>query len=353
MASAVSSYSVLHAVTRALYADLLAGLSWQSLIQAPDFDGVLTLLAKSPYAGYLEIDRALLTPRRAVYQIRQHLAHVYHKLIRLAPSAACPVLESLWQHYEVDNIKAALRGCQARASWDKVLHLLYPMLGHTSVDDDHLRDIVQADDIESAIDVLRGTRYHNALLHALTRYNEEQNLFALEVALDLGYRRSFWETITRLKGRDLEMAQRTIGTVLDADNLLWAIRYRVYHHLSEEEIINYTVPMGYEVADADIRAIARGGRISDVVARVYPELADVLSKVEMDTGGGLEQLERALLQLALARCRKAFVGYPFHIGLPLGYVWLSETEIRDLTIIIEAKSSGTPVETFLPMLLMV
>ncbi len=70
------------------------------------------------------------------------------------------------------------------------------------------------------------------------------------------------------------MAQRTIGTVLDSDNLLWAIRYRVYHHLSEEEIINYTLPIGYEITDHDIRTIARGGRIADVVFDVYPELAD-------------------------------------------------------------------------------
>jgi len=348
----VSAYSVIHAVTRALYADLFPEPTWQSLIQAPDYDAVLSLLSKSNYAPYLEISRSLLTPRRAVYQIRQHLAYVYTKLIHLAPSSSGQVLESLWHHYEVDNIKAALRGYEARVSWDQVLHLLYPMDHHTVADADHLSRIVQADDIEQAVEVLRGTPYHQILLHALTRYHEEQSLFPLEVALDLGYRRSLWESILGLRGLDRKMAQRTIGTALDSDNLLWAIRYRVYHHLSEEEIINYTLPTGYEITDYDIRTIARGGRIADVVFRIYPELADELKDVTMDTGGGLRQLERALLQLALSRCRKAFVGYPFHIGIPLGYVWLNEHEIRDLTIIIEAKAAGTSLETFLPMLVM-
>ena len=40
--------------------------------------------------------------------------------------------------------------------------------------------------------------------------------------------------------------------------MVWAIRYRVYHHLSEEEIINYPLPFGYQVRDEDIRAIAAG-----------------------------------------------------------------------------------------------
>jgi vacuolar-type H+-ATPase subunit C/Vma6 len=348
----VDNYSVIHAVTRALYADLLSKSAWQSLIQTPDYDTVLDLLSKTTYAFYLDINRSLLTPRRVVYQIRQHLVDVYAKLIRLASPAAGKVIQTLWHHYEVDNIKAALRGNEARASWDQVLHLLYPMDRHTVVGVDLLRLMVDAPDMEHAVDVLAGLSYHQILVHALTRYHEEKNLFPLEVALDLGYRRLLWDSIFALKGLDRKMALRTIGTVLDSDNLLWAIRYRVYHHLSEEEIINYTLSVGYEVSDHDIRTIARGGDIADVVFRIYPELTAELSGVVLDTGGGLRQLERALYKLALARCRKAFIGYPFHIGIPLGYVWLNENEIRDLTIIVEAKAAGTPPEKFVPMLVM-
>jgi vacuolar-type H+-ATPase subunit C/Vma6 len=110
--------------------------------------------------------------------------------------------------------------------------------------------------------------------------------------------------------------------------------------------------VGYKVSDNDIREIARGGDIAHVVFRIYPELVPKLSGVVMETGGGLEQLERALFQLALTRCHNAFVGFPFHIGIPLGYVWLSENEINDLTIIIEAKAAGTPADKFVPMLIM-
>ena len=56
---------------------------------------------------------------------------------------------------------------------------------------------------------------------------------------------------------------------------MWAIRYRVYHQLSEEELINYTLPFGYHVRDADIRAIAAGDDIAQVVKRIYPDLTNV------------------------------------------------------------------------------
>ena len=41
---------------------------------------------------------------------------------------------------------------------------------------------------------------------------------------------------------------------------------------------------------------------------------------------------------------------PFHIGVPLGYLVLKKMEIQDLIVLIEAKSSGLPVEEFRPYL---
>ena len=352
MLQAVDRYSVIHTVTRAHYADLLSKSVWQALIQTPDYNSLLELLSKSHYGPHLEINRSLLTPRRVVYQIRHRLVDVYTKLIRLAPQTARNLLLTLWHHYEVDNIKAALRGREAGANWNQVLHLLYPMGSQTAVSVAMLQQMVGADSIEAAVDVLAGQPYHPILVHALTRYREENSLFPLEVALDLGYRRLLWNAIFRLKGIDREMALQTIGTVLDSDNLLWAIRYRVYHHLSEEEIINYTLSVGFDVSDTDIRAIARGEDLGKIVFKIYPEIKEELTGIVLDTGGGLQQLERSLFKLALARCRKTFVGYPFHIGIPLGYVWLAENEIQDLTIIIEAKASGISQSMFVPMLVM-
>lgn len=350
--TAVSTYATIQATVRALYAQLLSPQAWLDLIQARDYDAVLDLLAKTPYGPYLQLDRSLLTPRRAAYQIRWHLADVYAKLIGLSSSPAREVIRQLWRHYEVDNTKVALRGVHAGASWDQVLHLLYPMARYVSVDVAILEAMVRAGTVVRAIEMLKPTPYYDTLAHALQRFSEEQTLFPLEAALDLSYRRSLWAAIHRLPSFDRKMALRTLGTALDVDNLLWAIRYRVYHRMSPEEIINYTLPMGYEVHDRDIRAVANGVSLSQVVFRVYPQIRDQVGGISLETGEGLERLEESLLLMHIGRCRRMFVGSPFHIGLPLAYVWLSEYEIRDLTVIIEAKSMGLTRESFEPLLLM-
>jgi vacuolar-type H+-ATPase subunit C/Vma6 len=348
----VHAYALVQATVRALYADLLSEQAWASLIQTPDRAAMLTFLNRTVYAPYLQIDQALLTPRRIAYQIRLHLADVYAKLIRITPEPGKSLLRQLWHHYEVDNIKVALRGVETGASWNQVLHLLYPMEKFTEVGIEDLERMVRSPNVPHAVTSLKGTYYYNSLDHALARYEEEQNLFPLEVALDLSYRRDLWGIIDRFRSHDRAMALRTVGTVLDNDNLLWAIRYRVYHHLSEVEIVNYTLPVGYEVADSDIRAIARGDDIGQVVFRIHPELRASLQGVTFESGQGLRRLEMALERLLLERCRKVFLGSPFHIGLPLAYVWLMEYEIRDLTVVIEAKASGMAAEVWAPMLLM-
>ena len=344
----VTAYSLPHATVRALYSMMLTPETWSVLVQAPDFDAILNALSKTVYGSYLEVKREDLTPRRAVYQIRRHLADAYEKLIRLIPEPARELLVWLWRLYEVDNLKAALRGIETGASWSQVLYLLSPMARHVTLTTTDMERMVQSGDIARAIELTRDTPYYTTLAHALERYEAEKSLFPLEVALDLDHHRGLWRSIDQLTGVDHEQALRIVGSLLDADNLLWAIRYRVYHHLSEEEIINYTLPFGYQVRDEDIRAIAAGADITQLVGRVYPDLRRL--EPISENGAGLDALEAALQRRIVELCRAAFIGYPFHVGIPLAYLVLNEYEIKDLTVLIEAKTSHLGIETFASML---
>ena len=345
----VSAYSLVNATVRALRSTMLTPETWNALVQAQDFDALLSVLSKTVYGPYLEIERQALTPRRAVYQLRWHLADVYEKLIRLTPEPGRQLLLHLWRLYEVDNLKATLRGIETGASWDQVRHLLSPMTKYITVTTADMERMVQSGDVTRAIERIRHTPYYDTLVHALERYKTEKNLFPLEVALDLDYRRGLWQSVEQLKGSDLKQASRLVGTVLDVDNLLWATRYRVYHHLSEEEIINYTLPFGYQVRDEDIRAIAAGADIAQVVGRIYPDI-EGLERLSDQPNARLGALELALNRHIAKTCYATFIGNPFHIGIPVAYLLLNEHEIRDLTVLIEAKASHLPMKTLASLL---
>jgi V/A-type H+-transporting ATPase subunit C len=332
-----------------MYSTMLTPETWVALCDGTDFTALINTLKETIYGPYLTaVEEKDLTPRRAVYQIEGHLADAYVAVIAMVAEPAHSLLVQLYRLFEVDNLKAVLRGIVAGASWDQVRYVLFPFGTSTVLP---AQAMVEAESVNAAVELLRGTPYYGTLSHAMERFTAEQSLFPLEVALDLDYRRELWRDVNQLAGRDRRQALRIVGSLIDTDNLMWAIRYRVYHHLSEEEIINYTVPFGYQVRDEDIRAIAAGADIARVVAHIYPDLADVRPLLQ-EPRSGLPQLELRLQQHIVEQCRAAFIGYPFHIGIPLAYVLLNELEIQDLTVLIEAKSSEMPSEEFQSHLLM-
>lgn len=345
----VSAYSQVQAIVRARYSTLLESGTWTALIECRDLDAVLSLLSKTAYGPYLDIASDLLTARRTVYQLRWRLAHDYERLIDVTPQPGLRVVVALWRSYEVDNLKAALRGVENDASWDQVRRLLSPMSEHITLAMADMERMVHSGGVAQAVECVHHTPYYDTLIHALERYQAEKNLFPLEVALDLNYRRGLWHSVQLLGGRDRDEALRLIGTMLDTDNLLWALRYRVYHRLSEQEVINYTLPFGYKVRDEDIRAIAAGADVSQVIRRLLPEFEEP-DEVSDRGGSGLRMLEHYLQERLMGLCRATFRGNPFHIGLPIAYLILREGEIKNLTTVVEATASQLAPEVFEPIL---
>ena len=355
MGGGVADYAAISARVRAMYADLLTPQDMLRLSEAPDFLSLFNTLKSTAYGSYLDgLKDKDINPRRVITQIKRKLADSYYSVIQMAPVQTRPLVKQLYRYFEIGNLKAVLRGLVTvsawnaeTALWDRVREVLFP-LGSAAVLP--AQAMVESGSVATAVDLLRGTPYEEALSFAMKRYSAEQNLFPLEVALDLSYWRRLWAEAKKLTGQDQEHGVRIIGSLLDMNNLMWAIRYRVYHKLSEEEIINYTLPFGYRVKDSDIRAIAAGADIASVITRIYPGIPDVNALLE-NPRTGLPKLEILLKHQIIKQCLAAFVGSPFHIGIPLAFLVLSDFEVQDLIVLIEAKSSNMPEDEYRPFLL--
>ena len=344
-----SGYAAIHSRVRVMYSTLLGPREVVDLANAPDLPGLVGLLKDTPYGPYLDgLEDKELTPKQFTHQIQERLADVYITLIHSAPSQTRSLLTELFRHFEVDNLKTLLRAIIINSSWEQVREILFPLGSLSKLPAEKM---LETGTIEAAVAQLNNTPYYDTLSHAIKRYTEEQSLFPLEVALDLNYWRTLWINTNRLPGQDRTQALRIVGPWVDVNNLMWAMRYRVYHHLSEEEIINYTLPYGYRVRDEDIRAIAAGADIARIVMRIYPGLSNV-DELLQNPERGLPKLELQLQRHLMQQFNAVFTGYPFHIGLPLAFLVLNELEFQDLTVLIEAKASGKETAEFMPYLLL-
>ncbi|MGE5373492.1 MAG: V-type ATPase subunit [Bacteroidota bacterium] len=343
MANGVSGYAAISARVRAMYSSLLSPQDFARLSDSPDFPTLIAQLKTTAYGPYLEsLKEKDLTPQKVDSQIKGRLADSYASVIQMAPQHAKPILKQMYRYFEVENIKAILRGILTNSSWERIGEILFPM-GSMSVLP--AQAMVESGSVGSAIELLQGTMYYEPLSFAMKRFSSEQNLFPLEVALDLFYWRQLWAEAKKLQGQDREQASRIIGSLMDVNNLMWVIRYKVYYQLSEEEIINYTLPFGYRVRDEDVRSIAAGADLGSVVGRVFPGIPDLNTLLE-NPRVGLPQLEILLKRRLMQQCLAAFTGNPFHIGIPLAFLILSQLEIEDLTVLIEAKSSQMAEEEY-------
>ena len=355
MAGGVTDYAAISSRVRAKYADLLTPQDMIRLSESPDFLSLFNSLKSTAYGPYLEnLKDKDINPRRVITQIKRKLADAFYSVIQMSPVQTRPLVKQLYRYYEIGNLKAVLRSILTVSAWnaetgqwDRVREVLFPLGGASELP---AQAMVESGSVATAVDLLQGTPYEEALSFAMKRYSAEQNLFPIEVALDLGYWRRLWAEAKKLTGPDREHGVKIIGSLLDMNNLMWAIRYRVYHKLSEEEIVNYTLPFGYRVQDSDIRAIAAGADIASVVTRIYPGIADVNALLE-NPQTGLPKLEVLLKRQVMKQCLAAFVGSPFHIGIPLAFLVMHDLEVQDLIVLIEAKSSNMPDEEYRPFLL--
>jgi len=346
--SGVSGYAAISARVRAMYSSLLSPQDFARLSDAADLPSLVTQLKQTAYGPYLEnVKEKDLTPQKLDLAIKGRLADAYRSVIQMAPEHARPILKQLYRYFEIQNLKAILRGVITDPTWERVEDVLFPMGEMTILPAQAMLD---AGSVGAAIELLQNTPYYDTLSFAMKRYSAEQNLFPLEVALDLYYWRQLWQEAKKLPGQDRVQASKIIGSLMDVNNLMWVIRYKVYHGLSEEEIINYTLPFGYRVRDDDVRAIAAGAELSMVVGRVFPGIPDLNALLE-EPRKGLPQLEVILKRRLMDQCLSAFIGNPFHIGVPLAFLISGNLEVQDLTVLIEAKSSEMPEEEFRPFLL--
>lgn len=351
----VSDYAAISSRVRAKYADLLTPQDMIRLSEAPDFSSLFNSLKNTSYGPYLDgLKDKDINPKRVISQLKRKLSDAFYSVIQMSPVQTRPLVKQLYRYYEIGNLKAVLRGIVTVSAWgtettlwDRVRDVLFP-LGSASVLP--AQAMIESGSVATAVDLLQGTPYEESLSFAMKRYSSEQNLFPIEVALDLAYWRRLWAETKKLTGADRDPGVKIIGSLLDMNNLMWAIRYKVYHKLSEEEIVNYTLPFGYRVQDSDIRAIAAGADIGSIVTRVFPGITDVNALLE-NPQTGLPKLEVLLKRQVMKQCLAAFVGSPFHIGIPLAFLVIHDLEVQDLIVLIEAKSSNLPDDEYRPFLL--
>jgi vacuolar-type H+-ATPase subunit C/Vma6 len=184
-----------------MYANRLDPRDFVRLSEAPDLPALVSQLKSTAYGPYIEnLKEAEITPQKVLLQVKGRLAEAYQSVIHQAPGDTRALLLHRYRYYEVDNLKAVLRGILAGATWEDIRDVLFPFgsLGVLPVQARWRARNIRCGGIAA------GTLYEAPISSAMKRYNAERNLFSLEVALDLFH----WRSVAWLHSLRVTIAPR-------------------------------------------------------------------------------------------------------------------------------------------------
>lgn len=331
MIVSVFKYAYPNAKIRAMKGYLLSIEDFRALLNAETYEELLRVLHTTNYADALsksaspEISIPVLT--NIVYS---SLFMDYKKTIRAISDDLRAFFILLYHKYELINLKTILRGICGNIAPEQVIPLLLPTEHHTLFSKEKL---LEFRDVHDIVNHLQGSFFHYPLNLALRRFDEEQEFFPLEMALDLHYYQTLWDSMKKLPEQEQRIVWRILGIYVDILNIAWILRFKEQYQFSTEEILNYTIHHGYAFRLRDRR------QLSD--AQSSDQFLEYLKKTPYGKAISgdlpLNTLQVVLSRYLVTELRKLFAGNPFHIGVILGYLFLKEYEIADIITIAEAK----------------
>jgi V/A-type H+-transporting ATPase subunit C len=359
-------YAYTNAKIGALRSRMLTQGEFRSLIEVASVEDMLTLL-KGTYVGK-EIsklqDASILNIEGLLYSsLAQEYERIVHGL-RREPKA---VMDRLYKKLGGEVVKAILRLKHAGVP-PEVIRSSYPILTTRDLPEDRIQKMMEAQDVRELVETLKGTDYYKPLSKALPSYTENGSPAVLTSALDSFLYKNLWGAVGALSTRDRAVARELIGKEIDLRNVLAAFRLRGSDVSAAEA---YFIPVRYRVRREVLTAILGLRHLGQITTELpqfgYTSLIasllkdyDSLSRElpfgmryapasaeaarEYEGIASVLPLEIALRRHMIKLYQRAFRGDRFHIGVPMGHLFLRENEIRNIITALKLKEAGVEAE---------
>jgi V/A-type H+-transporting ATPase subunit C len=272
-------------------------------------------------------------------RLHGNLAQAYLKVQRGLQKRERRFIGLLARRLVAENLKVVLRALHHKLPSDQASTLLPPLDGLTPLD---FGELLRQGSIQTVIDFLAPTPWGPPLERGLPRYLKEDNLFPLEMSLDLWVFQGIGQGVQDLSGADRRLAGALFAILADITNLDWLVRFKELYGFSGEEIYQYLLEAGRFEKPRFRHRLAFAPDFEALVAELPPQpYGKMLLGAEK-----VADVERRLQDFWLQSLTKVLSLPSFQIGLPIVYLFFKEWEIADLiTMMTGLHLSLTPDRT--------
>lgn len=201
------------------------------------------------------------------------------------------------------------------------------------------KEISRLKTFDAFFEFISGTPFYRPL-SSFKNDPERQNLFLYEVSLD-NYMTELLHRYAKkyLKKGDRQIAEKTIGTITDLDNIRFLLRTKLYFHMKDEEVYAGIIPRYRRLKQPTISKV--------VAAANYAEAVEILQR-ETPYGAAFSAedrfIEKRIEEYSYRLNRHLFLTNPYSIQAPLYYIYRQRAEIKNIVSIIEGIRYGLSEE---------
>lgn len=332
-------FAAVNAKVRSLEGKLLTDEQYSKLITCKNYkDAISYLKDETFYHNVLSGYNADIIHRGDLEKIlKKDYVKNFEKLGHYFNGVYKDVFKTLFMKLEVEDLKVILRGKYIKKSNDELKSL---MLAEGKLNNFDYDSIINAKDIESAIQNLKDTLYYKHLAPLVSSIKDE-GLFRIETSLDFIYFSFLRKCLNKIDKEDREILHKIIGTESDLLNIQWVFRGKFYYKLNPEELLNYTIYDSYKLKREELKKLS--------YAHDSNEFNEIIKKLPykdvFDEDKNSEYLVERQMLLFL---RNMFDGFKregnMNISCVVAYLELQYLEIRNVISIVENIRYGIGAE---------
>lgn len=331
-------YAASYGRMRALKGNLISESDFERLIQAPSTNEVIAILGDMGYNNLLNKHESL-NNHEIEHALEQNLINSYIKVFNFLHSNFFRFATVLMQQFELTNLKTILR-VLANSSPVQTAEPFILRLGKFHVLP--IDDLLNIQNIEECIEFLKNTPFEESAQRAYEIYSSEENLFSMEVILELDYYNRFIDSLSSFNDSSL---YKIIGIEIDAKCISWALRFRHHYNFEPEMVFQYMVTERYKFSDSLFWSVISPDNIEDAVSAFSSSpYSKIVDSIDLDENNVIDRIEVLLQRELYQKSRSWFSNYPLRMSVLLAYFNLKRAEVHDLITIVYGKLLDMPQE---------
>ncbi len=308
----------------------------EELLALPSLDAFIQALANSPYGPQMQEALTRYSGLRAVdAALAANFYRTTTKILSFADGKAKTLIELVLLRWDLANARVLLRGKQSGLPDAQIEESLMPA---GALNETALKELVGAQDVAGIVGGLMAQdhAFGPPLAEALRAYQESQDLFHLELALDRFYG-TYGLQLAAGRGHNEQVVRDLLATDIDAINVKTALKLQQAGTMSHKEKLRYFIPGGrlvseeYYLALSDPASMERGVRALGAAGFPIKAVGAPLTEFERQLDATMNRAQMAL-----------YLNDPLGIDIVIAYIAMKYNEVVNLRLVARSKALGIP-----------